>query len=100
MRLEHRFTAILGGCLLLGMVAAGIISYRIETRQAQDEIIQNAELLMQTATAVRAYTIDELKPLLSCHPSDEFLPQTVPSYSAQTTLGKLKEKLPDFDYRC
>lgn len=99
MRLEYRFTAILVVCLLLGMIAAGLISYRIETRQAEDEIIQNAEMLMETAMAIRSYTISEVRPLLRKHPSDEFLPQTVPSYSAQTALGKLKNSFPDFNYR-
>lgn len=99
MRLEYRFTIIILICLIIGMGAAGLISYRIETQQAQAEILHNADFMMETAVAIRSYTINEVRPLLNQQKTDEFLPQTVPSYSAQSTLGHLKKRFPEFTYR-
>lgn len=99
MKLEYRFTVILTICLGFGMTAAGFILYRLETQQAQAEVVQNADFLMETALAIRSYTANELRPLLNKQHTDEFLPQTVPSYSAQTTLNHLKKRFPDFTYR-
>lgn len=99
MRLEFRFVWIITFCLVIGLGVASLISYKVETRQAEAQIIDNAELLMGVAMAIRTYTIKEVRPLLNAHTSAEFRPQTVPSYSAQTTIANLKKDFPDFTYR-
>jgi len=55
--------------------------------------------MMETAMAVRGYTIDEIKPHLDPMLGKVFLPQSVPAYAAVETFGRLREKFPEFSYR-
>jgi protein-histidine pros-kinase len=57
--------------------------------------------MMESASSVRRYTSDELKPLLMGNPKyeQEFLPQTVPAYGATTTFAKLRARFPEYTYR-
>jgi protein-histidine pros-kinase len=48
---------------------------------------------------VRAYTSTQITPLLAPHMQSEFLPQTVPSYSATEVLHKIQAKYPEFGYK-
>src|SRR5262249_8076396 len=51
-------------------------------KTARPQIAQHARLMMQTALATRGYTNKQIKPLLAARLDEEFLPQTVPAYSA------------------
>jgi protein-histidine pros-kinase len=57
--------------------------------------------MMESASSVRRYTSDELKPLLMGNPKyeQEFLPQIVPAYGATTTFAKLRATFPEYTYR-
>jgi protein-histidine pros-kinase len=56
-------------------------------------------VLRAQALAVRRYTSEEIKPLLADMSNLQFLPQTVPSFSAQTAFNNFRELLPDFSYK-
>lgn len=100
MRLETRFAGIIALCFVFGVVAAGFISYRLEARQARDEIKQKADMVLETALAVRAYTTDEVAEALASLPDpDRFHAAQVPSFAAQSAMRRLAEKLPGYKYR-
>lgn len=99
MGLEVRFLIAILVCLVVGTLVAGAVSYRIEQDQAMHEVALTTDLLLDTATAIREHTIEEVRPLINAEPSDEFHPQTVPSYAAQVTLKRIQKKFPDFTYR-
>jgi protein-histidine pros-kinase len=48
---------------------------------------------------VRRYTAEEIQPLLADQSSVQFLPQTVPSFSAQTVFRNFRERYPQFFYK-
>jgi protein-histidine pros-kinase len=68
---------------------------------ARDQVVQQAELMMAAAKATREYTNDQLKPLLLKNPDHEinFLPQTVPAFSAITIFSALRKNYSDYTYR-
>ncbi len=64
------------------LVPAALISRGLLDRNAESQVIQNARIMMETAMAMRSYTVDQVKPLLEPMLEDTFLPQTVPAFSA------------------
>jgi HAMP domain-containing protein len=99
MRIRTRFNIALAGVFILGFALSVLVTYRVLLHNAKDEVLRNAGLMMETALAVRSYTIDEIKPHLDPLLDKVFLPQTVPAYSAVETFGRLQKKYPDFSYR-
>lgn len=99
MRIETRFAWIIAFCFCLGVSVAGYISYRLEMRQAQEEINQQAAMLLETALAIRAYTVSDVAPAVRRLPESEFHQAQVPSFAAQTTMRLIEAKFPGFKYR-
>ncbi|MGH8847886.1 MAG: Tll0287-like domain-containing protein, partial [Polaromonas sp.] len=84
---------------LAGFAAAGFISRQLLQENAREEVLRNARLMMDTALAVRAYTVEQVKPHLDKQLEDLFLPQTVPAYAATETLGHIQKKYRDYSYK-
>lgn len=55
--------------------------------------------MMEGASAVRKYTVEEIRPLLKMQTKRVFLPQTVPAYAATQSFLKLQETHPDYIYK-
>ena len=55
--------------------------------------------MMQSALAVREYTNTQIKPLLNTQLKYEFLPQSVPSYSATEYFNTLRKSFPEYFYK-
>ena len=94
MKLIVKFNLVFIGVFLLGLVVAGRISYTLLQKNAQDEIMQNARIMMQAALAMRNYTGKQIKPLLETQMKYTFLPQTVPAYAATESFNDLRTKYP------
>lgn len=99
MGLRLRFNVILTVVFALGLLVSGFVSYTLLQRNARDEVIHTANLMIEAARAFRTYTVDEIRPLLSGQLSNTFLPQTVPAYAATQTLNALPEEYRDFTYK-
>jgi Protein of unknown function (DUF3365) len=99
MRIEFRLGLILAVCFIFGLLIAGYISYTLEFRQARSEVNEKSRVLLEMGLAMRSYTSNQVAPLVKALGYAEFHPQMVPSYGAQTTLGILREKFPDYRYR-
>lgn len=99
MRIEFRFGLILAVCFVFGLAIAGYISFTLEFRQARAEVNEKSRVLLETGLALRSYTSKEVAPLVKKLGYEEFHPQMVPSYGAQTTLGFLRDRFPDYRYR-
>jgi hypothetical protein len=100
MRIETRLTLSLAFCLCLGLAISAYISFQLESRQAKEEVQQKADMLLETGLAVRAYTSDEIAPILQLLQGNAgFNVQQVPSFSAQNAIGRLGKKYPDYQYR-
>jgi HAMP domain-containing protein len=99
MSLMLKFNLALILVFSLAMVPVGRISQRLLQRSARAQVIQNARIMMETAMAVRGYTIKQVKPLLDAQLAKQFLPQTVPAYSATEIFNYLREGHPEYDYK-
>jgi len=99
MGLRLKFNLVLITVFLIGFAAAGLISRSLLQDNAREEVIRNARLLMDTAIAVRTYTVEQIKPKLDPQLAEVFLPQTVPAYAATETLAHIQKKYPDYSYK-
>lgn len=99
MKLIVKFNLVLLLVFLLGMLATGYVSHELLQTNAQAETRENARLLMDSALAVRKYTSEQIKPLLETQMKYEFLPQSVPSYSATEYFAEVHRKHPEYSYK-
>ena len=99
MGLRLRFNLVLTVVFVLGMAVSAFISYNLLQQNARAEIIRNAELMIESARAIRSYTVKQVRPELSDRLGEIFLPQTVPAYAATETLGLLPTGYNDFVYK-
>jgi protein-histidine pros-kinase len=99
MGLRLKFNLVLILVFLAGLTVAGVSSYELLSRNARAETLRHARLLMETALAIRGYTVSQVRPHLQSQNSHIFLPQAVPAFAATTTLGELRKKYPDYGYK-
>ncbi len=99
MKLLVKFNLIFVLVMALGLGVSGVITRNLLQANAQEEVLNNARLLMEKAQAVRGYTSNQITKLLQTQLKYEFLPQSVPSYSAVEVLKSLQSKYPDFGYK-
>jgi protein-histidine pros-kinase len=99
MKLIVKFNLVLLLVFAIGFIAAGYVSNRLLLRNANQEILENARIMMEAALAVRTYTNNQIKPLLDTQLKYSFLPQSVPAYSANEYFKQLRNKFPDYSYK-
>ena len=99
MSLLTKFNLALIVVFSLAMVPVGWVSNALLQRSARAQVIQNARIMMETAMAVRGYTIKQIKPLLDARLAQQFLPQTVPAYSATEIFNNLRQSHPEYEYK-
>ena len=99
MKLLLKINIIMVIVFLLGLAAAYTVADRLLLRNARAEIQNNARIMMESALAVRAYTVSQIKPLLDTQMHYKFLPQTVPSYSATEYFNILRKTFPEYAYK-
>jgi HAMP domain-containing protein len=99
MKLLLKFNLVFVLIFMLGLGAAGYVSWTLLERNAKDEIAQNARLLMDTALAARTYTSTQVNPLLETQMKYSFLPQSVPAYSATEVFNDLSKKHTEYGYK-
>ena len=99
MRLLLKFNLIFALVFALGLIGCGWLSRDLLQRNAKEEILEHARLLMEKATAVRNYTTSQIQPLLATQMKYSFLPQSVPAYAATEVLHELARKYPEYGYK-
>jgi len=99
MSLFVKFNLILALVFSAALVPAGSISYGLLRRNARTQVVEDARTMLETALAARSYTVKQIKPLLAPRLADEFLPQSVPAYSATEIFGYLRETHPEYTYK-
>jgi protein-histidine pros-kinase len=99
MKLLVKFNLLFLAVMAAGLVVSGSIGRELLQGNAKEEVVNNARLLMEKATAVRGYTSSQITKLLETQMKYEFLPQSVPSYSAVEVLNALQSKYPQFSYK-
>jgi HAMP domain-containing protein len=99
MGLRLKFNLVLIVVFVAGFAAAGFVSRELLVENARDEVIRDARLMMEAASAVRTYTVDQIRPHLLKQLDEVFLPQTVPAYAATETINTLRKKYADYSYK-
>jgi HAMP domain-containing protein len=99
MGLRLKFNIVLTLVFAAGMAVSAWVSYELLQKNAKEEVLRNAGLMMEAALSIRGYTVSQVKPHLESQLAETFLPQTVPAYAATETFNSLRKKYPDFAYK-
>jgi protein-histidine pros-kinase len=99
MGLRTKFNLVMITAFLVGLAAATFLAKEITTEEAKRQMLNEATLIMRSGTAVRSYTQNEIRPLISEQMAVRFLPHSVPSWSAQTVLRQVQKDFPDYSYK-
>jgi HAMP domain-containing protein len=101
MRILAKFNLILILIFAAAVAITGYIAHGFLERDARQEVIRQAELMVGAAGGMRAYTAEQLDPLLE--PSEQrasrFIPQTIPFYSATEVFNYLRKTYPAYTYK-
>ena len=98
MGLRLKFNLVLLAVFVVGLGATGYLSYELLHRNARDEVLRNAGVMMEAALSMRGYTVGHVRPLLPVDP-DKFLPESVPAFAATEIMTPLRKKYPDYAYK-
>jgi HAMP domain-containing protein len=99
MKIQGKISLAMSAAFLVGLVLASVGAYLIVNRNAMEDSLQNARIMMEGASAIRTYTSDSVSPLLQQQMKVEFLPYAIPSFAAQTNFRLVQRKLPEYSYR-
>ncbi len=99
MGLRMKFNLVLIVSFGAGLALAAFLAQRILQENARQEVLQNAAIMMESASAIRGYTAREIQPLLELQMKRQFLANSVPSYAAQANFAALREEFPDYAYK-
>jgi HAMP domain-containing protein len=85
----------------LGMGIGLYLSWRFLESNAKEQVLEQARLMMASASATRTYTTEDVAPLLKTHQqhSQSFLAETVPAFAATQTFANLRKTFPDYTYK-
>lgn len=99
MKLVVKINIVLMLVFLAAASVAAYIANELLLRNAREEILQNARIMMEAALAVRSYTNTQIKPLLDTQMKYQFLPQSVPAFSATEYFAALRTTYPQYAYK-
>jgi len=99
MSLFAKFNLILLAVFTAALVPATFFARSAMERNAQQQVLENAGILMQTALATRTYTSKQISPLLKPMLEENFIPQSVPAYSATEIFNYVRESHPEYSYK-
>jgi protein-histidine pros-kinase len=98
MGLRLKFNLVMLAVFVIGLGVTGYLSYELLHRNARDEVLRNAGVMMEASLSMRSYTVGKVRPLLPYDP-DKFLPESVPAFAATEIMGLLRKKYPDYSYK-
>ncbi|HEY4729774.1 MAG TPA: DUF3365 domain-containing protein [Myxococcales bacterium] len=120
MRLLAKFSVIFAVVFGLGLAAAAYLFHASLQRSAREQVLYQAQIMMETALAMRNYTTEQIRPVVdqmsqpyNAQADDAiskicareaaskrvFRPQTVPAFAATEIFNYLRKKYPDYFYK-
>ena len=101
MKLLTKFDLVLIVVFGVGMLLISHYAYVFLMKNAQQQVLQQAELMAASASATKDYTVDQVSPILEKTPlhTSDFLPQTIPFYATSVTFKNLRSSYPDYVLR-
>jgi HAMP domain-containing protein len=100
-KLLTKFNLVLVVVFGLGIYLISHFAYNFLMDDAEQQVLQQAQLMAASATATKDYTDEEVSPVLEKTPQHDadFLPQTIPFYAANTTFKRLRASYSDYVMR-
>lgn len=98
MGLRTKFNLALLLVFAIGLGVTGYISYTLLQKNAQDEVLRNAGVMMEAASSMRVYTQKNVRPKLDYQP-DTFLAESVPAFAATEMMNQLRKKYDNYHYK-
>jgi HAMP domain-containing protein len=98
MGLRLKFNLVLLAVFVAGLGVTGYVSYELLHKNARDEVLRAAGVMMEASLSMRHYTVSQVRPNLVASP-DKFLPQSVPAFGATEIMNLLRKKYPDYAYK-
>ena len=98
MGLRLKFNLVLLLVFVTGLGVTGYVSYELLHRNAREDVLRNAGVMMEAALSMRGYTVGHVRPVLQVDP-DKFLPESVPAFAATEIMALLRKKYPDYSYK-
>jgi HAMP domain-containing protein len=99
MGLKAKFNLVILAAFVVGLVLTAAYSWRTANQEARDDVLQQAAIMIEAATAIRGYTDTEIAPVLAQQSEARFLPQTIPFFAAATNMRELAKKFPAYSYK-
>ncbi len=101
MKLLAKFTVVFLIVFGAGLYLASRASYQFLQQNAEDQVLQQARLMMENMISTRTYTTKQVKPLLVevQNQNKTFLPQTVPAFAATESFNYMRASYPDYNYK-
>ncbi len=93
LKLGTQFTLLISLVFLLIILLGGISFWKMANKEAEEDIITRAEILMQTMNSARNYTNTNIKPLIENHLSAKstFMPEAIPAFAAREIFERFRE---------
>ncbi|MDB9525322.1 DUF3365 domain-containing protein [Oscillatoria sp. CS-180] len=101
LQLGQKFTLLLVLVFLGGVLVSSLALSSVLNRSAQTQLTSKALMLMETMNSIRSYTNDHVNPEIADRLEVEFLPESVPAYSAREVFEtfRLNSTYADFFYK-
>ena len=101
MKLLTRFNLLFIAIFAVGMAGSVWLANQFLEQEAEHRVHEQAKLMTETASAVRRYAEDQIKPLIAKIQKHEstFMPQIVPTYSTIQVFHYLQKANPQYTYK-
>ena len=99
MKLIWKFNLAILAVAAVAFILAAVVSYTVLHANARDEVLQNARVMMESATASGDYTNAQVRPLLETQLKYKFIPQSVPAFAATEQFNELRKNYPDYTFK-
>ena len=101
MKLLAKFNLVLILVFGLGMFLISHYAYIFLMKNAQDQVLQQAQLMAASASVIKDYTVQQVSPVLEKTPqhNSDFLAQTIPFSAVNVTFKLLRSSYPDYVLR-
>jgi HAMP domain-containing protein len=103
LKLATKFNLVLLAIFIVALLSSSFLLSNLLERYTEQVVTEKALLLIETMGAVRDYTSNQVNPELAprLETEEQFLPQTVPGYSAREVFDGLRERpeYRDFFYK-
>jgi len=99
LKLIWKFNLAILAVAAVAFIVAAVVSYTVLHANARDEVLQNARVMMESATASGDYTNAQVRPLLETQLKYKFIPQSVPAFAATEQFNELRKNYPDYTFK-